>query len=1231
MKRTGYSFAAFAAVVLAAAVIIMSGCGGGGGDSGGGGSTVPSAPTGVTATAADSQVSISWSAASGATSYNIYWSATAGVTTSNGMKVPGAASGQAITGLTNGTVYYFIVTSVNSAGESAASSQVSATPTTSTSVPNSPLGVNAIAGNGQVELGWNLLSGAISYNIYYGTSSGVTTATGTKVTGATSGGAISGLANGTTYYFIVTAANSVGESAASSEVSATPLAPPSAPSGVSALSGNSSVTINWTTVASTTYNIYWSSTSGVTITNGTKVSGATPGQSISSLTNGTPYYFIVTAVVSGVESAASSEVSATPQVPLPGAPTGVGAVAGNAQVSVSWTGIGGATSYNLYYSTSSNVTTTTYTTKVTNATSGQAITSLTNGTTYYFIVTAVDVSGESPASSTASATPRLPGPTGVAVAGVGNARVALSWTTVSGATSYNIYFGTSSGVTIANGTKDAGKTSGDSVYGLTNGTTYYFIVTAVVSGVESAASTEVSGMPFLPSAPTGVIANAGNEKVAVSWTAVSGATGYNLIYGTTSPVTTVNGTKVTGAVSGDVISGLTNSTPYYFVVTALNLGGESTASGEVSATPTNFIGGAIQTALTLAKTVSTFDGIATKIGSSDGKGTTTGTALFNLPEDLATDGTNYYVSDTGNHTIRKVVIATGAVTTLAGSAGVSGATDATGTAALFNAPQGLTINNGNLYVADTNNGKIRKVVISTGEVTTLAAGFYAPLCATTVGTNLYVATASYVIEKVALSDGATTRVAGTYNSPGFADNPIGTSAQFYHPHGITTDGTNLYLADRYNDAIRQVSLTAPYAVTTLAGTGLHGLLVDSPTGTSAVFNEPQGITVSGGNLYVTDSNNNAIRIVSLIAPYAVTTLAGGTYGSIDGTGTTAKFSSPHGITTDDTYLYVADTNNDTIRRIMISSAVVKTHVGSPQIPGSADGTGTVALLNRPNGVTTDGTNLYVADTNNHTIRKVVIATNDVTTLAGTAGVSGTTDATGTAALFNSPQGITTDGTNLYVADTGNHTIRKIVISSGVVTTLAGTAGVSGTTDATGTAALFNTPYGVTTNGIYLYVADTGNRTIRKIVISSGVVTTFAGTAGITGTTDGTGAAARFNVSKGITTDGLNLYVADTSSGNIRQVVLSSGVVTTLATNFQAPAGITTDGTYLYVVDSTYHLISTIVISSGAGTTLAGTVTVSGTTDATGTSAQFNTPRGITTDGTYLYVADTFNNTIRKIQ
>jgi len=321
---------------------------------------------------------------------------------------------------------------------------------------------------------------------------------------------------------------------------------------------------------------------------------------------------------------------------------------------------------------------------------------------------------------------------------------------------------------------------------------------------------------------------------------------------------------------------------------------------------------------------------------------------------------------------------------------------------------------------------------------------------------------------------------------------------------------------------------------------------------------------------------------------------------------------------------------------------------------NCDGTGTSAGFDSPNGITTDGTNLYVAERISHRIRKIVIDNGTVTTLAGTgsACTSNCDNATGTSAGFNNPIGITTDGSNLYVAEYGMHRIRKIVIDNGTVTTIAGTgsACTSNCDNATGTSAGFNEPIGITTDGTNLYVSEHTNHTIRKIVIATGVVSTFAGSAGSSGSTDATGTAARFSYPRGMTTDGTNLYLADVGNHKIRKIVIATGAVTTLAgtgsactsncdnatgtsAGFNDPMGITTDGTNLYVADEDRHRIRKIVIDNGTVTTIAGTGSLCRTNcdNATGTSAGFYSPIGITTDGTNLYVADNVKNRIRKIE
>ena len=296
------------------------------------------------------------------------------------------------------------------------------------------------------------------------------------------------------------------------------------------------------------------------------------------------------------------------------------------------------------------------------------------------------------------------------------------------------------------------------------------------------------------------------------------------------------------------------------------------------------------------------------------------------------------------------------------------------------------------------------------------------------------------------------------------------------------------------------------------------------------------------------------------------------------------------------------------------SGAVSTLAGAgPSYYGLINGTGAAAQFNLPSGVTTDGTYLYIADTGNSAIRKIVISTGVVSTLAGT-GAAGYVDSASGPAQFHAPQGITIsqDNSTLYVADTGNNAIRKIVISSATVTTIS---------------TAFNAPQGITTDGMNLYVADTGINAIRQIVISSATVTTIS---------------TAFNAPQGITTTGTNLFVADTGNNLIKEI--SGGVVTTLAgtgaagyadsasgsVQFHAPQGITTDGTNLYVADTANNVIRQIVISGATVTTVAGSTT-SGYVNATGTAAKFYLPNGITTDGTNLYIGDTVNQSIRKIQ
>jgi sugar lactone lactonase YvrE len=305
----------------------------------------------------------------------------------------------------------------------------------------------------------------------------------------------------------------------------------------------------------------------------------------------------------------------------------------------------------------------------------------------------------------------------------------------------------------------------------------------------------------------------------------------------------------------------------------------------------------------------------------------------------------------------------------------------------------------------------------------------------------------------------------------------GAAASFNYPIGIAADASgNLYVGDQFNEKVRLV--TPAGVVTTLAGNGNWGS-VDG-TGTSATFYYPTGVTVdASGNIFVTDLGGNTIREVSPVG--VVTTVAGtGGTGSLNGPAASATFSEPSGIAVDGSgNLYITDASNNKIRKIS-SGGTVSTFAGSGTM-GSADGTGTAASFYYPYGIAIDGSgNLFVADSRNNKIRKITSA-GVVTTFAGS-GTAGAADGTGTSATLNYPAGIAIDSAgNLYIADNGNNEIRMIT-PSGVVTTVAGGT-KSGDTDGTGTAATFEYPYGIAIDKSgNIYVTDQGNDKVRKITI-----------------------------------------------------------------------------------------------------------------------------------------------------
>ena len=320
--------------------------------------------------------------------------------------------------------------------------------------------------------------------------------------------------------------------------------------------------------------------------------------------------------------------------------------------------------------------------------------------------------------------------------------------------------------------------------------------------------------------------------------------------------------------------------------------------------------------------------------------------------------------------------------------------------------------------------------------------------------------------------GVVTTLAGS-STGGFADG-TGAAAQFQYPHGVAVDSAGtVYVADTSSQRIRKI--TPAGVVTTLAGSGVAGFA--DGTGTAAQFYGPESVAVdSSGTVYVADRVNQRIRKITPAG--VVTTLAGsGVAGYADGTGTAAEFINPQGVAVDPSgTVYVADTNNHRIRKIT-PAGVVTTLAGSGTY-GFAEGTGGSAQFNYPNSVAVDSSGtVYVADLGNNRIRKITPA-GAVTTLAG--GGSGFADGTGSAAQFNNPSGVAVGSFGIvYVADGSNNRIRKIT-PAGVVTTLAGD-GLTGFVDGTGIGARFNNPFGVAVNSSgTAYIADTYNQRIRKI-------------------------------------------------------------------------------------------------------------------------------------------------------
>ena len=673
--------------------------------------------------------------------------------------------------------------------------------------------------------------------------------------------------------------------------------------------------------------------------------------------------------------------------------------------------------------------------------------------------------------------------------------------------------------------------------------------------------------------------------------------------------------------------------------------------------------------ITPAGMVSTLAGKAHADGSEDGVGAT---ARFYHPNGVATDHAgNVYVTDSGNHTIRKIT-PDGVVSTFAGTVSAEGRTDGVGAKARFRRPVGVATDRaGNVYVTDVGDiySTIRKITPA-GVVSTFAgkarakgsaagigatAGFSEPHgVATDYAGNVYVAdSANHTIRKITpagvVSTFAGTAAAVKKDTDGWADD-IGAAAHFNQTHGVATDSAgNLYVAnDGVSRAIRKI---------TPAG-------VVSTFCESSSFNDLRSVaTDSAGNVYVTDHliRNRSrdagmgpglllVPLFRLFEEKKYDTLRKITPAGVVSkfVGESANFSYPNGVATDRAgNVYVADSGTHTIRKITprkIIRVSVRTFAGASGTSGSTDGAGTAARFIYPNGVATDSAdNIYVTDHNS--IRKITPA-GVVTTFAGNASSSGNRNGHGTAARFNEPHGVAIDRAgNVYVADSSNHTIRKIT-PAGMVSTFAGKPGTKGSDDGVGAAARFSYPYGVATDSVgNVYVTDLENSTLRKIT-PAGIVSTLAGTAGAKDSDDGVGAAARFYYPRGVATDSMgNVYVGDTGNSTVRKIT-PDGIVSTLAgadesgradgvgatARFSGIGSVATDRAgNVYVADTNNSTVRKIT-PDGVVSTFAGTADIrGGNRDGLGAAAHFGSVGGVATDSVgNVYVTDTNNTTLRKI-
>ncbi|HUI57792.1 MAG TPA: protease pro-enzyme activation domain-containing protein [Bryobacteraceae bacterium] len=775
---------------------------------------------------------------------------------------------------------------------------------------------------------------------------------------------------------------------------------------------------------------------------------------------------------------------------------------------------------------------------------------------------------------------------------------ALTWSVSAGVSSYDVYFGTSSTPPLLASTVDLNYAPG----GMTAGTTYYWAIGArnsLGANVSNAWSFTTGCISALTVSSATMPSSGGTGTIPVSaatgctWTAVSNVSWITITSGASgSGNGTVGYTVAAGGQRNGTITvaGQTFTvTQAYPLITRLAGGAMplTAAQGTSISIPVSYgvavdsTGNAYFPSPNLnAVFMADPTGVVTRIAGTGAPGHSgdSGPALsaqLNGPNGVAVDVFgNVYIADTKNQRVRKVD-RSGVITTVAGTGSCCyGGDGGAAASALLNAPNGVAADSqGNLYIVDTGNQRIRKVDAS-GVITTVAgtgtAGYSGDGGAATgaevsspdgmavdASGNLYIAdTINGRIRKVDQSGNIST-VAGTGSCCYSGDGGAAPNARLGYPAGVAVDGAgNLYIADTINERIRKVNVAG--TIITIAGSGDVGYSGDGGPAPSAHFYGPEGVALdASGNVYVTDSGNARIRVVS--ASGVVTTLVGGSIGD-GGWGVFGALNQPYGVARDNAgNTYIADAYNNRVRKVSANGAI-STVAGTGALGFAGDnGPATSAKLFYPTGVALDASgNLYIADTNNSRIRKVD-GSGNITTVAGN-GMFGYSGDGGPAAVaqLGSPYGLAVDaGGNLYISDGNYNVVRKV--AGGTIATVAGngTLGYSGD----GGAALSATmrgPWGLAVDGSgNLYIADRYNYRIR-MVSTGGTIKTVAGNGNCCFGGDG-GQATNANLydPTGVALDSAgNLYITDYYNNRVR-MVSAVGIITTVAGN--GGSGLSGDG------------------------------------------------------------------------